>query len=143
MFEGFSGAACRAVVYGQQQARDLEYGSAGVVHLLLGVSTARTAVSQALVSLGAPPPAIRHQIERHGPPAVREGSCKPINEAAEDTLRRARVEATIGRHRRIETGHLTLALLRCPEAADLLTQLGAPPDVVRYVVVPRLGLSED
>lgn len=75
-------------------------------------------------------------------PLYQQSQRRPLTESAYEALRRARIEAAIRRHRQIRTGHVLLAALGNPEASDLLASVGAPPDLVRYAVIPRLDVEE-
>jgi len=133
MFERFSEPARLAVVYAQEESRELRHDDIGAEHVLLGV----VRVDGALV----PRPAheVREQVVALRPigEAATRGQI-PFTAQATSALEWALREALAQGHRHIGAGHLLAGLVAQPGAAiEVLEALGLDPATLRDAAIAR------
>ena len=149
MFERFTDAARRVIVLSQQEARALGHNYIGTEHLLLGlVHEGEGVAARALRSLGVSVEAVGAQIEEIiGRGVAPPPEQVPFTPRAKKVLEHALREAMQTGREHIDTEHILLGLLREEDgvACQVLTELGAPPALVRRRVVelPGIGADED
>jgi ATP-dependent Clp protease ATP-binding subunit ClpA len=147
MFERFTERARRAVVLAQEEARQLDHGSIGTEHLLLGlIREGEGVAAKALESLGISLTAVRERVvvsvgRRERPPSGHI----PFTERATRVLELSLRESGQLGHRYIGTEHILLGLVREGEgvAAQVLTGLGADLGRVRQQVIELLQGDQD
>jgi Clp amino terminal domain, pathogenicity island component len=137
----------RAVVTGQHEARAMGHNYLGTEHVLLGLLAERDGVAHhALAALGVEHAAVRARIETRigvGPP--RQWDAAGVAPRLKRALELARSHARALGHRCMNTEHVLLALgdISDSVAAQILRDLGAPPDDVRRQLATMLGLDVD
>jgi len=139
MFERFTDGARRAVVFAQQEARELNHSYIGTEHLLLGLMRDTDSVAaQALRELGIGQDVVREQVTEiigrgQGAPAGHIPFTPRAKKALELSLR----ESLQLSHGYIGAEHILLGLVREGEgvAAHVLVKLGASLSRVRDKVI--------
>ncbi|MEI8408674.1 MULTISPECIES: Clp protease N-terminal domain-containing protein [unclassified Kribbella] len=138
MFERFTDAARRAVVYAQEEARKLDHNFIGTEHLLLGViDEVHGGGAQVLDGMHITAPAVRELVvEIIGRGSGPTAGTIPFTPRAKGTLQQAYDEARRVGAENIGTEHVLLGLMRDGEgvAAQILTKLGGDLDDVRRKV---------
>ena len=143
MFERFTGRARQAVVFAQDEARELRHNYIGTEHLLLGLLREEEGVgAQVLGELGVSLDAVRAQVaEIIGRGDVVTTGQIPFTPRAKKVLELSLREALTLGHNYIGTEHVLLGIARENDgvAARILLDKGAGADAIRDAVVRKLG----
>jgi hypothetical protein len=137
----------RAIVAGQHEARQMGHNYLGTEHVLLGLLAERDGIAHhALAALGVDETAVRARIAADiGVGPSRQWDPAGVAPRLKRALELARSHARALGHRCMNTEHLLLAFgdIGDSVAAQILSDLNAPPDVVRRQLATMLGLDED
>lgn len=146
MMKRFTQRAQKAILYAQEEARELNHPAVGTEHLLLGLLREGEGIgAKALNNLGVDPARVRQEIARIiGENGSRpEGPARelPITPRAKKVLNMAFAEAQMQGVNYVGTEHILLALLREEEgvAAQVLKALGVRLENVRDQVISLFG----
>jgi ATP-dependent Clp protease ATP-binding subunit ClpC len=138
MFERFTEPAEQVVATAQEEARAMGHWYVGTEHLLLGlVADAEGPAGRAFKELGVTVDGARAQVTAEVPPSNNEPQGEiPFSPRARGTLEGAPRQAIGLKDDYVGTEHLLLSLLieRDSRTANVLTLLGAPPDLLRTTV---------
>ena len=143
MFERFTDAARRVVVYAQEEARGLRHDSIGTEHLLLGLlADVEDPTAEVLAAHGMAADAVRDEvvaIEGRGrrPPSGHMPFTAQMKRVLESSLSEARA---LG-HEVIDTEHLLLGLTseRHDPAVQLIVRLGCDVDELRQAAIGAIS----
>jgi ATP-dependent Clp protease ATP-binding subunit ClpC len=135
MFERFTDHARRAIVFAQEEARELDHNYIGTEHLLLGLLRGQgTSAARVLESAGITLDAARAEVtEIIGRGQVTPSGHIPFTPRAKKVLELSLRESTALGHSHIGTGHLLLGLIHEGDgvAVVVLNRLGADLDDLR------------
>ncbi len=132
--ERFNEPARAAIARAQEEARAMGHPLVGTEHLLLGlVADGNGPAGQTFAKLGVTLAGARAQVAAEVPPGGGGAGELPFSPRARGTLDGAPRQALGLKDAFVGTEHLLLALLieRDSRTANVLTLLGAPPDLVR------------
>lgn len=145
MFRRFTQRAKNAVMYAQEEARNLGHPAIGTEHILLGLLREGEGIgAKALTSLGVDLDKVRQEvikiIGQRGGAETPDGDL-PITPRAKKVFNLAFDEARLQGVNYVGTEHLLLALLREEEgvAGQVLVSMGVRLDEVREQVMQLLG----
>lgn len=146
MFRRFTQRARNAVIYAQEEARQLNHPAIGTEHILLGLLKEGEGVgARALLSLGVDLNRVRTEITRiigQGEAAAEQADGDlPVTPRAKKVFNLAFDEARLQGVNYVGTEHLLLALLREEEgvAGQVLISMGIKLDELREQVMTLLG----
>ena len=134
MLERFNEPARAAITHAQEEALALGHPLVGTEHLLLGLVADETGpAGQAFAKLGVTLEGAREQVVAEVPPGGGGAGELPFSPRARGTIDGAPRQALGLKDAFVGTEHLLLALLieRDSRTANVLTLLGAPPDLLR------------
>ena len=134
MLERFDEAAERVVAFAQDEARAMGHWYVGTEHLLLGLVADDGPAGRSFAELGVTLEGARAQVASEVPPSNNEPPGEiPLSPRARGTLEGAPRQAMGLKDDYVGTEHLLLSLLieRDSRTANVLTLLGAPPDLLR------------
>jgi ATP-dependent Clp protease ATP-binding subunit ClpC len=136
--ERFNDAATQVVSFAQDEARAMGHWYVGTEHLLLGlVADAEGPAGRAFKELGVTLDGARAQVSAEVPPSNNEPQGEiPLSPRAKGTIDGAPRQAMGLKDDFVGTEHLLLSMLieRDSRTANVLTLLGAPPDLLRETV---------
>jgi ATP-dependent Clp protease ATP-binding subunit ClpA len=138
MFERFTDGAKEAIGRAQEEARSMGHPLVGTEHLLLGlVADAGGPAGQAFRELGVTSEGAREQVLAEVPPGDGTAGELPFSPRAKGTIDGATRQAMGFKDDFVGTEHLLLSMLieRDSRTANVLTLLGAPPDLLRTTVL--------
>jgi ATP-dependent Clp protease ATP-binding subunit ClpC len=138
MLERFNEPATQAIARAQEEARSMGHPLVGTEHLLLGlVADADGAAGRAFRKLGVTVDGARELVLAEVPPGQGTPDELPFSPRARGTLDGAPRQAMGLKDDFVGTEHVLLALLieRDSRTANVLTLLGAPPDLLRTTVL--------
>ncbi|HOB11909.1 MAG TPA: ATP-dependent Clp protease ATP-binding subunit [Syntrophomonadaceae bacterium] len=146
MFRRFTQRARNAVIYAQEEARQLNHPAIGTEHILLGLLKEGEGVgARALLSMGVDLDKVRSEVTR----VIGQGNSEaepadgdlPVTPRAKKVFNLAFDEARLQGVNYVGTEHLLLALLREEEgvAGQVLTSMGVRLDQLRQQVMTLLG----
>ncbi|MFY9120988.1 MAG: ATP-dependent Clp protease ATP-binding subunit [Syntrophomonadaceae bacterium] len=146
MFRRFTQRARNAVIYAQEEARQLNHPAIGTEHILLGLLKEGEGVgARALLNMGIDLDRVRSEVTRvigqgHGEAEPADGDL-PVTPRAKKVFNLAFDEARLQGVNYVGTEHLLLALLREEEgvAGQVLTEMGVKLDHLRQQVMTLLG----
>ena len=146
MFRRFTQRARNAVIYAQEEARQLSHPAIGTEHILLGLLKEGEGVgARALLNMGVDLDRVRSEVTRvigqgHGEAEPADGDL-PVTPRAKKVFNLAFDEARLQGVNYVGTEHLLLALLREEEgvAGQVLTEMGVKLDQLRQQVMTLLG----
>ena len=146
MFRRFTQRARNAVIYAQEEARQLNHPAIGTEHILLGLLKEGEGVgARALLSMGIDLEKVRSEVTRiigqgNTPVEPPDGDL-PVTPRAKKVFNLAFDEARLQGVNYVGTEHLLLALLREEEgvAGQVLTSMGVRLDQLRQQVMNLLG----
>ncbi|NLU47967.1 MAG: ATP-dependent Clp protease ATP-binding subunit [Syntrophomonadaceae bacterium] len=146
MFRRFTQRARNAVIYAQEEARQLNHPAIGTEHILLGLLKEGEGVgARALLSMGIDLEKVRSEVTRiigqgNTPVEPPDGDL-PVTPRAKKVFNLAFEEARLQGVNYVGTEHLLLALLREEEgvAGQVLTSMGVRLDQLRQQVMNLLG----
>lgn len=146
MFRRFTQRARNAVIYAQEEARQLNHPAIGTEHILLGLLKEGEGVgARALLSIGVDLNRVRSEITRiigqgEGHMELADGDL-PVTPRTKKVFNLAFDEARLQGVNYVGTEHLLLALLREEEgvAGQVLTGMGIRLDSLREQVMTLLG----
>ena len=138
MLERFDDAARRAIGRAQDEARAMGHPLVGTEHILLGlVADTEGIAGQAFKQLGVTVESAREQVLAEVPPGQGTPGELPFSPRARGTIDGAPRQAMGLKDGFVGTEHLLLSMLieRDSRTANVLTLLGAPPDLLRTTVL--------
>jgi ATP-dependent Clp protease ATP-binding subunit ClpC len=146
MFRRFTQRARNAVIYAQEEARQLNHPAIGTEHILLGLLKEGEGVgARALLSMGVDLNRVRSEVTR----VIGQGNTEaepadgdlPVTPRAKKVFNLAFDEARLQGVNYVGTEHLLLALLREEEgvAGQVLIEMGVRLDQLRQQVMTLLG----
>jgi ATP-dependent Clp protease ATP-binding subunit ClpA len=138
MFERFTEPAKEAIGRAQEEARAMGHPLVGTEHILLGlVADAGGPAGRAFKQLGVTLDGAREQVLAEVPAGEGTAGELPLSPRAKGTLEGAPRQAIGLKDDFVGTEHLLLSLLieRDSRTANVLTLLGAPPDLLRTTVL--------
>jgi ATP-dependent Clp protease ATP-binding subunit ClpA len=138
MLERFNEPATQAIARAQEEARSMGHPLVGTEHLLLGlVADPDGAAGRAFRKLGVTVEGARELVLAEVPPGQGTPGELPFSPRARGTLDGAPRQAMGLKDDFVGTEHVLLALLieRDSRTANVLTLLGAPPDLLRTTVL--------
>jgi ATP-dependent Clp protease ATP-binding subunit ClpC len=146
MFRRFTQRARNAVIYAQEEARQLNHPAIGTEHILLGLLKEGEGVgARALLNMDIDLDRVRSEVTRvigqgHGEAEPADGDL-PVTPRAKKVFNLAFDEARLQGVNYVGTEHLLLALLREEEgvAGQVLTEMGVKLDHLRQQVMTLLG----
>lgn len=146
MFRRFTQRARNAVIYAQEEARQLNHPAIGTEHILLGLLKEGEGVgARALLNMGVDLDRVRSEVTRvigqgHSEAEPADGDL-PVTPRAKKVFNLAFDEARLQGVNYVGTEHLLLALLREEEgvAGQVLTEMGVKLDQLRQQVMTLLG----
>ncbi|MDI9480764.1 MAG: ATP-dependent Clp protease ATP-binding subunit [Bacillota bacterium] len=146
MFRRFTQRARNAVIYAQEEARQLNHPAIGTEHILLGLLKEGEGVgARALLNMGIDLDRVRSEVTRvigqgHGEAEPADGDL-PVTPRAKKVFNLAFDEARLQGVNYVGTEHILLALLREEEgvAGQVLTEMGVKLDHLRQQVMTLLG----
>ena len=136
-FERFDDGARQVVARAQEEARALGHPLVGTEHLLLGLVADTGPAGQAFAELGVTLEGARAQVLAEVPAGEGSSGELPFSPRARGTLDGAPRQALGLKDDSVGTQHLLLSMLieRDSRTANVLTLLGAPPDLLRTTVL--------
>ena len=138
-FQRFNEPATQVVAIAQDEARAMGHWYVGTEHLLLGlVADAEGPAGRAFRELGVTLEGARAQVTAEVPPSTNESQGEiPLSPRAKGTIDGAPRQAMGLKDDYVGTEHLLLSMLieRDSRTANVLTLLGAPPDLLRTTVL--------
>jgi ATP-dependent Clp protease ATP-binding subunit ClpC len=137
MFERFTEPAKEAIGQAQEEARAMGHPLVGTEHILLGlVADTGGPAGRAFMKLGVTLEGAREQVLAEVPAGDGTAGELPFSPRAKGTLDGAPRQAIGLKDDFVGTEHLLLSLLieRDSRTANVLTLLGAPPDLLRTTV---------
>ena len=138
MLERFNEPAQAAIARAQEEARTMGHPLVGTEHLLLGlVGDDGGPAGRAFAKLGVTLEGTREQVVAEVPPGGGSAGELPFSPRARGTIDSAPRQALGLKDAFVGTEHLLLALLieRDSRTANVLTLLGAPPDLLRTTLL--------
>ena len=138
MFERFTEPAKEAIGQAQEEARAMGHPLVGTEHILLGlVADTGGPAGRAFAKLGVTLEGAREQVLAEVPAGDGTAGELPFSPRAKGTLDGAPRQAIGLKDDFVGTEHLLLSLLieRDSRTANVLTLLGAPPDLLRTTVL--------
>jgi ATP-dependent Clp protease ATP-binding subunit ClpC len=138
MLERFNEPAREAIARAQEEARTMGHPLVGTEHLLLGlVGDDGGPAGRAFATLGVTLEGTREQVVAEVPPGGGSAGELPFSPRARGTIDSAPRQALGLKDTFVGTEHLLLALLieRDSRTANVLTLLGAPPDLLRTTLL--------
>jgi len=143
VFERFTESARRAIVFSQDEARELAADQVHPHHLLLGVMTTENATAGAvLASLGVEPSAVRSDaVAKYGRAESELTGDIRFSDAVKKSLEYSLRESLALNHTYIGSEHIVLGMISDPseDTADMLRAVGLETDAVRDALMARLG----
>ncbi len=137
-FERFNEPATRVIERAQEEARSMGHPLVGTEHILLGlVADTEGPAGRAFKTLGVTVDGAREQVLAEVPPGQVTPGELPFSPRAKGTLDSAPRQAMGLKDDFVGTEHVLLALLieRDSRTANVLTLLGAPPDLLRTTML--------
>jgi ATP-dependent Clp protease ATP-binding subunit ClpC len=138
-FERFNDPAQRVLARAAEEARGMGHAYVGTEHLLLGlVADEEGPAGRAFAKLGVTLDGARAQVTAEIPPSAGQPDGEiPLSPRARGTVAGAPRQAMGFKDDAVGTEHLLLSLLieRDSRTANVLTLLGAPPDLLRTTVL--------
>ena len=138
MHERFNGPANQAIGRAQEEARAMGHPLVGTEHLLLGlVADGEGVAGRAFKELGVTLEGAREQVLAEVPPGQGTPGELPFSPRARGTIEGATRQAMGLKDDFVGTEHLLLSMLieRDSRTANVLTLLGAPPDLLRTTLL--------